>query len=192
MELEELKKSWLTLDKHLEDKVIINEEAISRLIQHTNQNVKAINRFSSQLRILSLCLLGLTLVLFNVHNYELDIYFRIILLALMPALAWDWFVSNYLAKTKTDELPISSVIFRFNKIHRWILLERLIGLVFLLTMAVFMFFHFQLQHSPAPIILIFIFLCIAGICFVLWMYKKTFLHLRTIKKNLAELKELKE
>ena len=192
MELEELKKSWNALDKHLEDKIQLNEKAVARLIQHTTQNVQAISRFNTRLRIFSISLILAAIILLEMLDLKIDIYFKIILVAIIPALSWDWFVSQYMAKTHIDVLPISTVILRFNKIHRWITMERFVGLLFLLAMLLFTSIHFHIWNANIWIISSFIVLCVLSFSLALWIYKKNLLHLHQIKKNLAELKELKE
>ena len=192
MELEELKKSWNALDKHLEDKIHIDEGEIARLIQCTTQNVQEINRFNSRLRFLSIAMILAAIILLELFNFKIDNFFKIISVAIIPALSWDWFVSQYLAKTHIDELTISTVILRFNKIHRWILMERMVGMLFLLGMLLFTSFHFHIWHTSIWIITAFIMLCGSGISFAMWMYKKNLCHLHQIKKNLADLKELKK
>ena len=42
MELEELKKSWNTLDEHLKDKEFIKEEELEKLIRHADKGIHAI------------------------------------------------------------------------------------------------------------------------------------------------------
>lgn len=191
MELDELKKSWNQLDRHLQDKLVINEAELSRLIQHTNQNVRAISRFNNQLRIVALVLICIAIAVFLTSDSGTDLYFTIVLLAAVPAIGWDLFAARYLSATRIDELPISTVILRFNKLHRWILRERIIGLLFLTAMIFTLFFHFRLWEGGPWLIALFAVLCLSSVGIILWIYRKNLRMLHYIKKNLSELKELK-
>ena len=57
MELEELKKSWNTLDEHLKDKEFIKEEELEKLIRHADKGIHAIARLNIKLILISLPIL---------------------------------------------------------------------------------------------------------------------------------------
>ena len=192
MELDELKKSWNALDEHLKDKKLVKDEEISQLINHATKNINEMSRLNKRLRIISLTIIALLLFTFIYDGVFPDIYYQIILIALVPALGWDLFSSRYLRNTSIDELPLVTVISRFNRIHRWVIRERMIGIGFILFMAVFFFFYREVwQHGTGMIIFFFI---IWTVCIIipLWIYRKNLNRLREIKKNLGELKELKD
>lgn len=191
MELDELKKSWNALDEHLKDKNIVNDEEISMLINHATSHINAISRLNKRLRIISLTIIALFIFALIYDGVFPDIYYQIILIALIPALAWDLFSARYLSDTKIDELPLVNVISRFNHIHRWMIRERIIGIGFIVFMATFFFFHRQVwQHGIGMIIFFFVIWAI-GLFIPLWIYRKNLGRLREIKKNLGELKEMK-
>lgn len=191
MELDELKKSWNALDEHLKDKKIVNDEEISMLINHATNHINAISRLNKRLRIISLTIIALFIFALIYDGVFPDIYYQIILIALIPALAWDLFSARYLSDTKIDELPLVNVISRFNHIHRWMIRERIIGIGFIVFMATFFFFHRQVwQHGIGMIIFFFVIWAI-GLFIPLWIYRKNLGRLREIKKNLGELKEMK-
>ena len=192
MEVEELKKSWNALDEHLKDKKIVKDEDISRLINHATKNIDAMSRLNKRLRIIALIIFVFLIFTFIYDGVFPDIYYQIILIALIPAFGWDIFGSRYLSDTNIDELPLVTVISRFNRIHRWMIRERIIGIGFILFMAVLFFFTRQVwQHGTGMIIFFFIVWAI-GIAFPLWIYRKNLGRLHEIKKNLNELKELKD
>ena len=176
MELDELKKSWNALDEHLKDKKLVKDEDISQLINHATKNINAISRLNKRLRIISLTIIALFILALLYDGVFPDIYYQIILIALIPALGWDIFSSRYLSNTKIDEQPLVTVISRFNRMHRWVIRERIIGIGFILFMAVFFFFV----------------IWAIGIIIPLSIYRKNLGRLREIKKNLGELKELKD
>ena len=168
MELDELKKSWNALDEHLKDKKLVKDEEISQLINHATKNINEMSRLNKRLRIISLTIIALLLFTFIYDGVFPDIYYQIILIALVPALGWDLFSSRYLSNTSIDELPLVTVISRF-----------------------FFFYREVWQHGTGMIIFFFI---IWTVCIIipLWIYRKNLNRLREIKKNLGELKELKD
>ena len=131
MELDELKKSWNALDEHLKDKKLVKDEDISQLINHATKNINAISRLNKRLRIISLTIIALFILALLYDGVFPDIYYQIILIALIPALGWDIFSSRYLSNTKIDEQPLVTVISRFNRMHRWVIRERIIGIGFI-------------------------------------------------------------
>ena len=192
MELDELKKSWNALDEHLKDKKPVKDEDISQLINHATKNINAISRLNKRLRIISLTIIALFILALLYDGVFPDIYYQIILIALIPALGWDIFSSRYLSNTKIDEQPLVTVISRFNRMHRWVIRERIIGIGFILFMAVFFFFYREVwQHGTGMIVFFFVIWAI-GIIIPLSIYRKNLGRLREIKKNLGELKELKD
>ena len=192
MELDELKKPWNALDEHLKDKKLVKDEDISQLINHATKNINAISRLNKRLRIISLTIIALFILALLYDGVFPDIYYQIILIALIPALGWDIFSSRYLSNTKIDEQPLVTVISRFNRMHRWVIRERIIGIGFILFMAVFFFFYREVwQHGTGMIVFFFVIWAI-GIIIPLSIYRKNLGRLREIKKNLGELKELKD
>ena len=190
MELEELKKSWNALDEHLKDKELIKEEELSKLIGHASKGIHAITRLNIRLILISLPVLILFLVEIVLHNTLNPIYI-IILLSWIPALCWDLFTTRFLQRTKVDEMPLIEVISRVNRIHRWMINERLFGTFFLLILAVLSFVYWQIWQYGVGMILFFIVLWGGALGLILWIYRRKFLNrIQEIKKNLGELKEL--
>lgn len=190
MELEELKKSWNALDEHLKDKELIKEEELNKLIGHASKGIHAIARLNIRLILISLPVLILFLAEIVLHNTLNPIYI-IILLSWIPALCWDLFTTRFLQRTKVDEMPLIEVISRVNRIHRWMINERLFGTFFLLILAVLSFVYWQIWQYGVGMILFFIVLWGGALGLILWIYRRKFLNrIQEIKKNLGELKEL--
>lgn len=187
MELEELKKSWNALDEHLKDKELIKEEELAKLISHADKNIHAIARLNIKLIVISLPILFLFLAEVILHNHLNPVY-TIILLAWIPALCWDIITTRFLQRTQIDEMPLVEVISRVNRIHRWMIRERLIATAFLLILAILSFVYWQIWQYGTGMILFFILLWGGGLTFILWIYRKKFLNrIHEIKKNLNEL-----
>ena len=190
MELEELKKSWNALDEHLKDKELIKEEELSKLIAHADKGIHAIARLNIRLILISLPILIIFLADILFHS-RLNLIYMIIVLSWIPALCWDIFTARFVQRTKIDEMPLIEVISRVNRIHRWMIRERLIGCAFLLILAVLSFVYWQIWQYGIGMILFFIILWAGGLGLILWIYGKKFLNrIQEIKKNLSELNEL--
>lgn len=190
MELEELKKSWNALDEHLKDRELIKEEELGKLIGHADKGIHAITRLNIKLILISLPVLILFLAEIILHGRLNPIYI-FILLAWIPAICWDIITTRFLQDTKIDEMPLIEVISRVNRIHRWIIRERLIATAFLLIVAALSFIYWQIWQYGIGVILLFLILWGGGLGLILWIYRKKFLNrIQDIKKNLDELKEL--
>lgn len=190
MELEELKKSWNILDEHLKDKEFVKEEELSKLIGHADKGIHAIARLNIKLILISVPVLILFLAEVFFHQ-KLNLIYMIILLSWIPASIWDIFTTRFLQHTRIDEMPLIEVISRVNRIHRWVIRERLIGISFLLILAVLSFVYWQIWQYGAEMIVFFIVSWGIGLGLILWIYRNKFLNrIQEIKKNLDELKEL--
>lgn len=192
MELDELKKSWNALDEHLKDKKLIGDEDITRLIKHATESIDKMSLFNQKLRIISYSILALLTLIFIYNKIMPDIYFQIIFVALIPAIGWDMFSARFLTRTRIDVMPLITVISRFNRIHRWMIRERIIGIGFMLVLAGFFFVHRQVWQDGTGMMVFFFTLWAVGCSIPLWVYRKNLERLREIKKNLDELKELKK
>ena len=151
MELEELKKSWNALDEHLKDKELIKEEELGQLIGHADKSIHAIARLNIKLILISLPVLVLFLLEVLLHGRLNPIYI-IIILSWIPALYWDIITTRFLQQTKVDEMPLIEVISRVNRIHRWMIRERVIATAFLLILAVLSFIYWQIWQYGIGII----------------------------------------
>lgn len=145
-------KSWNALDEHLKDKELIKEEELGKLIGHADKGIHAIARLNIKLILISLPVLVLFLLEVLLHGRLNPIYI-IIILSWIPALYWDITTTRFLQQTKVDEMPLIEVISRVNRIHRWMIRERLIATAFLLILAVLSFIYWQIWQYGIAIIL---------------------------------------
>lgn len=190
MDLDELKKSWNALDQHLQDKELIREEDINKLIRHTGKGINAIARLNIKLILISFPILAIILVDIRLCSM-FNTFYLIVLAALIPALGWDLFTIRYLRRTQIDAMPLIEIVERVNRFHRWVIGERVIGTLFLLGIAAFSFVYWEVWQYGIGFILLFVFLWAGGLAIILWIYQRKFLvQIQEIKKNLDELKEL--
>ena len=189
MELDELKKSWNALDEHLKDKEFIKDEEITGLIAHAQHNLHHISRFTKKLRYTSFVALVLIGLVFVYSNRLPETYFQILFLLCIPALSWDLYTTHYLESTNVEEMPLVTVIGRINRYHKWVIRERIGGIVFITLVATLFFLQKHIWTTTLGTILYF---TIWGscLCLVLWIYRSHLGRIKEIKKNLNELKEL--
>ena len=104
----------------------------------------------------------------------------------------DTYGSRYFANTKIDEQPIAVVISRFNTMHRWMIRERIIGIVFVLLLAVIFFIVRKVWEQNIAMISTFVAIWVICIIILIWTHSKNLNKLSEIRKNLNEINELKE
>ena len=190
MELNDLKKSWSKLDEHLKDKKFIKDEDIKNLIDHTQKGITGINRLNKRLRYIALIALAVFALILIFTGDQTDIiYYQILFLLCIPALAWDILSVRYLARTKVDEMPIIIVISRVNRYRRWVIRERLFAILFVLVVSGLFFLQKHLWQTATGAIA-YIAVWAGSILLLLWIYHNELGQLKDIKKNLEELNEL--
>ena len=89
MDLDELKKSWNTIDEHLKKQQIIDNENIEELIKDSSVKIGAMSRYNYNLRIASIIILSIGLILIGFNFIVLDIFYLTLFAAAIPALIWD-------------------------------------------------------------------------------------------------------
>lgn len=192
MDLDELKKSWNNIDEQLKEKELLKDENICQLVNYVSMHVKEMNKQSGFWRVIAIILLTLLGIIMYFQEDIPHIFYIIIYSAAVPAILWDMFESRYMAKTKIDEMPLTTVILRFNKVHRWMIREQILGVLFILFVATTDFCVQQVWEEGVARILLFVAIWFACIGFAYYLFRKNFKRLQKIRKNLAELKELKQ
>ena len=192
MDLDELKKSWNTIDEHLKKQQIIDNENIEELIKDSSVKIGAMSRYNYNLRIASIIILSIGLILIGFNFIVLDIFYLTLFAAAIPALIWDTYGSRYFANTKIDEQPIAVVISRFNTMHRWMIRERIIGIVFVLLLAIIFFIVRKVWEQNIAMISTFVAIWVICLIILIWTHSKNLNKLSEIRKNLNEINKLKE
>lgn len=207
MELDELKKSWDKLNEHLEQKELIDQRELGKLIiKHKQEADGKINviagwgKFSIIIAAAGILVL-LSFCLFVIPMLELPgksvnrIYLvgGFLGLLLLGAGWWDLKSYLWLKKTNIETLPVISVVERINRFRLWTKYEIMGLTVMLILLTGFIYYLNDLYEKSAPIQTIFFVFCITVITTVVCLlYKKLiFNNLHDIKKNLDELQELK-
>ena len=132
MELEELKKSWQTLDKHLQNRDITTEERVTELIacyKHKAErklgNLMSLQRISLCIGLFILIAIGTICLLLPslIDNTDTRTKLQVVLIFLAVTLiaggSWDWRTYRYMQQTRVDLLPIAEVSRRIVKLRLW-------------------------------------------------------------------------
>lgn len=207
MELDELKKSWNVLNKHLEEKKIIDEEALNKLIaQRTHQTKGGISRITSLEKLSILCGIVLTLLgiiscfilpkyITTAEGWTKAIYagtFTVI--TLIFGMWWDVRTYLWLKNTNIEDMPTVTVIKRINKFRSWIKYEITAFVIWLILFLGLFYWIEKLYLLPNIVqILLFVFWIAVIVGSAYFIYKKLIYdRIKDIKKNLDELDELKK
>ena len=118
MELEELKKSWQTLDKHLQNRDITTEERVTELIacyKHKAErklgNLMSLQRISLCIGLFILIAIGIICLLLPslIDNTDTRTKLQVVLIFLAVTLiaggGWDWRTYRYMQQTRVDLRP---------------------------------------------------------------------------------------
>ncbi len=192
MELDDLKKTWNLIDEQLKDKELIREEDINRLITKAGSGIHDLGRFITR----SLVISGIIIAYFIITSIfadQRDWFFTLLLIVAFPAIGWDVFTTRYLRNTRVDTLPLVDVITRINRYYRWMIWEGFVGIAFVLGVATFYFIDKGIWLFAPSMILLFFFVWALVLLLLYWVYQKKIMRrIREIRKNLNELKELKD
>lgn len=207
MELEELKKSWNLLNKRLEERTIIDEEALNRLIaQRTHQTKGGISRIRNLEKLSVLC--GIILILLGLiscfilpkHITTVEGWGKafcagsFMVITLVFGMWWDIRTYLWLKNTNIEDMPTITVIERINRFRSWIKYEITALVIWVITFLTLFYWIGKLYLLPNIVqVLLFIVWIIIIVGIVYLIYKKLiFDRIKDIKKNLDELDELKK
>jgi len=197
MELDDLKKTWNTLDKQLQNKELVSDAELMQVMNQKRSDVigtmNAMIRSSKSMLLTTFLLVGLIIFIRLYDGIFLsEPYFWTLVALLPPALAWSIYTMRYLINTKIEEMPLATVIERVNKYNYWMVLERIVGTLILFIFVLILVITIELwKRSLMDQILIPTIWILAFVFYFWFLNKYTFKRLQNIRRNLDELKELK-
>ncbi|GEM_PF-4282038 len=193
MDLDELKKSWHKLDKHLENREIIREEEIRRLMSQTSGKIRAFEVLSRRMIVFAAILLLLvTGGLFHIGSVN-NLPYIIVMIIAVPAIGWDLFTLRYLRRTRIEEMTLVEVITRVNRLHTWAIREQIAIIPLILCVAMGQFISTHVWEQSIGMILLFVAIWTLAILFAFWIQRKFLVRrIREIRKNLDEIREINE
>lgn len=198
MELDELKKSWNALDERLKKDHIITEDSMNKLINEhkltADSSRNKLLRYDRRILVLGIIILPLLFLNIFLSRKDspdfLTIYFIVILAF---AILWDVCMYCYLKRTNILEMPLVTVVRRITRFHQLFIWECYGCAVLFLSIPLIQAYHNDLIHQALWSQALFVLVWIGGGWFAYWVVKRFFYDkVRIIKKNVAELQELKQ
>ncbi|NDV60096.1 hypothetical protein [Bacteroides sp. 519] len=196
MELDDLKKSWQTIDEKLQSKQFIKDEELLKIIQTKKTSA---HKAQKGLVNYNLIILGITVILFayillSKEKYFLvlgDLFIGVLVLLIAIVIPWNIYTLRYLYKTDIYNMPLTTVVKRINKYNYWMTVERVVGAMIIFGFALSSIIVLQpwTINGWFPYFVYGIW-TIAFIIYFLIINKITFRRLKNIRKNLDELKEV--
>ena len=205
MELEDLKKSWQTLDKHLQKQDITTEEQVEQLIACYKQKTRrrlgslmSLQRASLSIGLLALLVIGTICLLLTswVEDTDTLTKWQVVLVYLAATLivggGWDWHTYRYIQKTRVDLLPIAEVSRRILKLRLWTRQEVVAISLWVLLFGGIYYWVRDFYLLPAAIQAINISIFILFEVAIIWLLYQKFIykHLNQIKKDIEDLKDV--
>ncbi len=198
MELDDLKKSWKTIDQKLQDKKLLTDDELAKIMQQKLSNANGVQKALMRTNYIALILAVAVLIYFlwysSGREYVLGrFYFWTIISLAAVALPWSMYTMRYLKKTDIFNMPLTTVIQRVNRYNYWMTVERVIGIVVLFMLALISIIQLQVWKLSGwfPWFVYGVWTA----AFVIYLYivnRLTFRRLKKIRRNLAELKEVNE
>ncbi|MDR1004190.1 MAG: hypothetical protein LBL97_04185 [Prevotellaceae bacterium] len=199
MELEDLKKSWHTLDNKLQQAHVTDEQQLVQLIAghkaDTHRSIRRLatwQRISMWLSVLIIIPICLSLVQASPWGSSGNVIAIFYMATLLVGMVWDYTTLRLLMRIKIDEMPVIEVATQMARYRRWIRNEIYVGCVWFLIFVGLQYWHLHIYDKPWGG-QFFFFLFLIGICVILvyLFYKKVvYKHLNEIDKNVDELKDI--
>lgn len=198
MELDELKKTWTAMDRHLQDKSVVDENRIAELIANHKKNIEnGQQRLSLMLKI-SLCGGGVVLVgavLLTVLGHlstNFAVLLAFVIASIVGGLYWDWRTYHWMASARMDEMTVAEASRRMLDFRRRMACEvRIVAVWAVLWSALFYWSSGYYLFPVAKQLLLAALLLLADVLVIYFLYKHmVYQHLDNIKKNIEELKDI--
>lgn len=205
MELEELKKSWQTLDKHLQKQDITTEERVGALIESYRRktkrrlgNIQNLQRASLTIGMLILAAIVAVAVLLPSWcgdtglKLKIEVALGFVALTLLGGGYWDWRTYHYIQQTRVDLLPIAEVSRRIVKLRLWTRQEVAAISLWVLLFGGIYYWVMEFYRLPvaAQAVIVGVFVLFEAAVIWLLYQKLIYKHLNQIKKDIEDLKDV--
>ena len=205
MELDELKKSWQTLDWQLQKRNIISEEQVAELIESykhkTNRRLAGLMGMQrASLSIGLLVLIGLMCIGLSLPAWcedtetrlKISIFLLFLGLTVLGGGYWDWRTYTYIQRTRVDLMPIAEVNRRIVRLRLWTRHEVIAVSIWVFLFCGLYYWVMEFYRLPftAQAVIAGVFLLLEA-CIIYLLYKKfIYRHLNQIKKDIEDLKDI--
>ena len=205
MELEDLKKSWQTLDEHLQKQDITTEEQVARLIACYKQKTKrrlgslmSLQRASLCIGLLILIAIGTICLLLPSWIEDTDTRTKLqavlifLAITLIGGGGWDWRTYRYMQQIRVDLLPIAEVSRRIVRLRLWTRQEVTAISLWVLLFGGIYYWAMEFYHLPALIQAVIVGVFILFEAAVIWLLYQHLIYknLNQIKKDIEDLKDI--
>lgn len=205
MELEELKKSWQTLDRHLQTQNITTEERVAALVESYQRktkrrlgNILSLLRASLAIGIVLLVIIGAIAVLLpawydnEATLLKLQVVLAFIALTLLVGGCWDWWTYRYIQQTRVDLLPIAEVSRRIVRLRLWTRQEAAAISLWVLLFGGIYYWGMEFYRLPAHVqaVILGVFVLFEAAIIYLLYQKLIYKNLNKIKKDIEDLKDV--
>lgn len=205
MELEELKKSWQTLDAHLQKQDITTEEQVGALIESYRRktkrrlgNIQNLQRASLTIGMLILGVIATVAVLLPSWcddaslRLKIEVALGFVALTLLGGGYWDWRTYRYIRQTRVDLLPIAEVSRRIVRLRLWTRQEAAAISLWVLAFGGIYYWSMEFYRLPATVqvVILTVFVLFEAAIIYLLYQKLIYKHLNQIKKDIEDLKDV--
>lgn len=199
MELDDLKKSWEILDKRLKKNELIDDQTLNKLInERTKQTRNSMDKmllYGRTTLILGLIVtIGLGYYLVEANSSSRGYYLWLYLWnVLCLGMIWDGMGYFYLRSIDIEKMPLVKVVKKMTAYNRNFMIECYAATIFIISAIFIQAASIDLLRLSLAIKIIFVTVWLIGCLTSYWIIKKLYYDkLKDIKRNLAELKELKQ
>lgn len=206
MELDELKKSWNALDKHLQKSPVTDAGQLAELITtyrtRASKSLKSISNLqrASIATGVVVALLLMSIIAFaglqEIENPQVRIkvlvFTAFIAITIIGGLWWDIKVYQWIKNIHVDEMPVVEVSRRITTFKRWTKHEVVAICIWAVLFNGLYYWLMNFYNAPALLQALIIMLFIVCDTLIIYLlYKKVlYKHLDNINKNIEELKDI--
>lgn len=205
MELDELKKTWNTLDKQLQKQPVTSEKQITELIachkantRKSLRHITGVQRFSIAIGAIILAVLVLLYLLLSAHisdeglRHKLSVILVFITVSALIGMWWDWKSYRWSKSIRIDKMSVAEMSRRMTVLRCWTRYEVIAICTWVVLFNGLNYWAMDYHHRPAgaQVMLITAFLAFDAFIIYLFYKKVMYKHLNNINKNIEELKDI--
>lgn len=202
MELDELKKSWKTLDNRLDQQPPVSDKDLQRLLvagkASAHRGLKRLNLLQSislVIGVTMLAILVLTWLLmpdFMLPTRRIIILLAFLAVSLVAGLIWDWHTYKWVKSIRVDQMSVAEVSRRMTIFRQNVHKELVAVCVWVVIFNALNFWVMGYHLAPLPTqLLVIALLAATDVIIIYLLYKKVmYRNINHIRKNIEELKDI--
>ncbi len=205
MELDELKKSWNTLNEQLDKNLMPDDKQISTLITQYKTNAdKSLRRLTGWQRLsigigfvvltvlLVVCLLPSIFHIGEAYLFKINILTLFFAISILVGVFWDYRTYRSVKTIHIDEMPVAEVSRRMNAFRQMMKVEVIAISVWVILFNILNYWAMEYYNeSVRTQIFLILFFILCDVIIIYFLYKKiAYKHLNKIKKNIEDLEDI--